>query len=204
MSRPHFLTIPFARTRVPPDSDPYHELFPAYAFIRAWRADDLDKGTQARLNRPSRRALSAGASDPDDVKIRYGVIVGVPRHDRNAVSDRGSSDPAIVDRRPAPRRAEPGDQKRPDFGHRLVHGEGFEPLRKLVTRQSAGGGLGILSLQHAEPQLPQRYGRDTPLEIPEATGIEPCSLKADKDGRLLQHQQGGRPREPSSNQRTAL
>ena len=53
----------------------------------------------------SRRAFSVGASDPDDVKVRYGVIVGVLRHDRNAVSDRRSSDPAIVDRRPAACRA---------------------------------------------------------------------------------------------------
>ena len=133
---------------------------------------------------------SVGASDPDDFKVRYGVIIGVLRHDRNAVSDRGSSDPAIVYRRPAPCGAEPGDQERPDFGHRLVHGKGFEPLRKLVGRQSAGGGLGILSLQHAQPQLPQRYRRDTPLEILETTDIEPCSLKADKDGRIRQRPLG--------------
>ena len=44
MSRPHFLTSPSARTCVLPDSDPYHELFPAYAFIRAWMADGVDKG----------------------------------------------------------------------------------------------------------------------------------------------------------------
>jgi len=29
MSRPPFLTSPFARTGVPADSDPHHELFPA-------------------------------------------------------------------------------------------------------------------------------------------------------------------------------
>ncbi len=57
-------------------------------------------------------------------------------------------------------------------------------------RQSAGGGLRILSLQHAEPQLPQRYRRDTPLEILETTDIEPCSLKADKDGRICQRPLG--------------
>ena len=146
-------------------------------------------------HRPAQRgagpAIMRGRrSDPDDLKVRYRVIVGVLRHDRNAVSDRGSSDPAIVDRRLAPHRAEPGDQECPNFGHRLVHGEGFEPLRKLVSRQSAGGGLGILSLQHAEPQLPQRYRRDTPLEIPETTDIEPCSLKADKDGRICQRPLG--------------
>src|SRR5271166_4533399 len=133
---------------------------------------------------------SVGASDPDDVKVRYGVIVRVLRHDRNAVSDRGSSDPAVVDRRPEPRRAQPGDQERPNFGYRLVHGEGFEPLRKLIGRQSAGGGLRILSLQHAEPQLPQRYRRDAPLEILETTDVEPCSLKADKDGRICQRPSG--------------
>ena len=127
-----------------------------------------------------------GASDPHDFKPRYGVIVRVLRHDRNAVSDCGSSDPAIVDRRPAPRRAEPGDQECPNFGYRLVHGKGFEPLRKLVSRQSTGGGLRILCLQHAKPQLPQRYRRDTPLEILETTDIEPYSLKTDKDRRIRQ------------------
>jgi len=33
---------------------------------------------------------SVGASDPDDLKVGHGVIAGVLRHDRNAVSDRGS------------------------------------------------------------------------------------------------------------------
>ena len=139
---------------------------------------------------PGTSRPSAGASDPDDLKVRYGVIAGVLRHDRNAASDRGSSDPASVDRRLAPRRAEPGDHERPDFGHRLAHGEGFEPLRKLAGRQPAGGSPGILGLQHAEPQLPQRYRRDTPLEILETTDVETCSLKADKDGRICQRPLG--------------
>ena len=39
-----------------------------------------------------------------------------------------------------------------------------------------------VNLQHAEPQLSQRYRRDTPLEILETTDVETCSLKADKDG----------------------
>jgi hypothetical protein len=98
--------------RAPPDQ-------PAH-----WLATDA-----ARLVLPNRdisSVFSVGASDPGDVKVGYGVIVGVLRHDRNAVSDRRSSDPAAVDRRPVPCRAELGDQERPDFGHRLVHGEVFD------------------------------------------------------------------------------
>src|SRR2546430_831583 len=71
-------------------------------------------------------------SDPDDLDTGHVVVVRVLRHDRNAVGDRGSSDPAVVDRGLPPSRLEPGDQKGPCFGHRLIDGEGFELLRELV------------------------------------------------------------------------
>jgi hypothetical protein len=82
------------------------------------------------------------------------------------VSDRGSSDPAIVDRRPAPRRAEPGDQERPNFGHRLVHGEGFEPPAQ--GSANADFILDGLLLNGKAITAPARLGRDE-ISQPAAT-----------------------------------
>ena len=118
------------------------------------------------------------ASDLDDPDIGHGVVVGVLRYDRDAVRDRSGRDPAIVHRRPAPCRAEPGSPAMPRLPIRLVHGERLEPLRELIRRQPPRSRLRILGLEHAEPQFPQSDRGNTPL----ITG-EPARRNALPQGR---------------------
>jgi catechol 2,3-dioxygenase-like lactoylglutathione lyase family enzyme len=42
--------------------------------------------------------LSRLPSEPDDLNVWHGVVVGVLRHNRNLVSNRRGRDPAVVDR----------------------------------------------------------------------------------------------------------
>jgi hypothetical protein len=129
------------------------------AQLQHWLDDAYQAGlaihcpSQSASSLAEREWQQARASNPDDLDIRHGVVVGILRNDGNAMGYGGGSDPTVVDRRLPSRRTELGDQQRPGFRDGFVRCERLEPLSDLIRRQSSRGGLWISGLQHAKPQF---------------------------------------------------
>src|SRR5258708_6044610 len=64
---------------------------------------------------------SVPLSDLDDLDGGQLVIIGALSHERNVVSDRRRSDPAVIDRHFPARRTKPGYQQCPRIGDCLIY-----------------------------------------------------------------------------------